>query len=294
MGSERWGVEMTPLDWGLWGAVALLVLVAGKLSLPKPPELQWRDFFALCVVTPIRGELDAQGAQFEDWVQRCEPSTGRGESDMVYEDPADFGAGYDLQATLGMGVDWETVAGELELIRERLLERDASLHWVVRGGELGRALEDWVSHCHCMDGPREALMEELVKLLSDASSRVIFVGEGVAAQEWTELLHAEAGLRDRTLAVVGVDAQLDGAWIEENFDHESMDTELERKTAFFHLGFSGQEGRGWPQPPEPDSERVSVWAEELGPMQGLRSSESDVRWAQALVLTLAHWVAIES
>ena len=94
---------MTPLDWGLWAVVAGLALLAGWLSLPKPPELNWRDFFALGVVTPIRGELDAQGAQFEDWVARAEPLLGRGELDVIYEDPADFGTGYDLTPTLGMG-----------------------------------------------------------------------------------------------------------------------------------------------------------------------------------------------
>ena len=124
---------MTPLDWGLWAAVGVLALIAGKLSLPKPPELNWRDFFALGVVTPIRGELDSQGAKFEDWVARCEPLLGRGEIDIIYEDPADFGSGYDLVSTLGMGADWETVATDMDLVRSRLLVRrnDRSpRHWM--------------------------------------------------------------------------------------------------------------------------------------------------------------------
>jgi len=285
---------MTPLDWGLWAVVAGLALLAGWLSLPKPPELNWRDFFALGVVTPIRGELDAQGAQFEDWVARTEPLLGRGELDVIYEDPADFGTGYDLTPTLGMGADWESVASDAALVRERLLERDSALHWVVRGGEAVGALEGLVTHFHRMDGPREALMDELGELLSDLSRRVVFVGEGAAAQEWTELLHAEAGLRDRTLALVGIEAELKAAWLEEHFSHEAMDTELERHTAFFHLAFEGVEERGWPQPPVPDSLRTSVVAEELGPLLVPRGAEPDLLWAQALVLTIAHWIAIES
>ena len=285
---------MTPLDGGLWIAVAVLALVAGKLSLPKPLELNWRDFFALGVVTPIRGELDAQGAKFEDWVERCEPLLGRGELDHVYEDPADFGSGFDLSPTLGMGVDWETLATDSELLRSRLLERDSALCWVVRDSRTLEALDPWVSHIHLMTGPQEELMENLSNLLGDVSRRVILVGEGRAAQEWTELLHAEPGLRDRTLAVIGIEADLDAAWLMENFSHEAMDTELERNTAFFHLSFQGQEGRGWPQPAVPDSLRTAVTAEELGPFAVSRDSESDALWAQALVLTVAHWVAIES
>ena len=285
---------MTPLDWGLWAAVGVLALIAGKLSLPKPPALNWRDFFALGVVTPIRGELDSQGAKFEDWVARCEPLLGRGEIDIIYEDPADFGSGYDLVSTLGMGADWETVATDMDLVRSRLLERDSSLHWVVRGGEAARAIEGMVSHFHLMEGPKEQVMENLGELLSDLSRRVVFVGQGAAAQEWTELLHAEAGLRDRTLAVVGLEAELDASWLEENFNHEAMDTELERNTAFFHLDFEGREGRGWPQPPVPDSLRTAVVAAELGPIGVSRESEPDSLWAQAVVLTIAHWIAIES
>ena len=285
---------MTPLDWGLWAAVGFLALVAGRLSLPKPPELNWGDFFALGVVTPIRGELDAKGAKFEDWVARCEPILGRGELDLIYEDPADFGAGYDLVSTLGMGADWETVATDTPLLRDRIRERDESLHWIVRGGETVEAIDGWVSHFHRLDGPKEELMDRLSELLSDLSRRVVFVGEGEAAQLWTELLHREAGLRDRTLAVVGIEAELDASWLEENFTHEAMDTELERNTAFFHLDFGGREGCGWPQPPIPDSLRTAVVAEELGPISVPRESESDELWVPALVLTVAHWVAIES
>lgn len=286
---------MTPLDWTLWGCVGFLALVAGKLSLPKPPELNWKDFFALCVVTPIRGELDAEGGKFEDWLARCEPLTGRGEMDYVYEDPADFGEGYSLETSLGMGADWELLASDSGEIRSRLLQRNPEIHWVIRGCDWAESLSGWIQHCHFMDGPKETLMDELGELLSDLSRRVIFVGEGIAAQEWTELLHAEAGLRDRTLAVLGINAELNTEWMDANFNHVTMDTELERKTAFFHLGFeSDGNQKGWPQPPEPDSQRVSVYAEELGPILVERSSEEDHRWAQALVLTMTHWVAIES
>ena len=137
-------------------------------------------------------------------------------------------------------------------------------------------------------------MNHLGELLGDASRRVILVGAGKSAQEWTELLHAEAGLRDRTLAVIGLEAELNSTWLEEHFSHEAMDTELERNTAFFHLGFQGREGCGWPQPVVPDSLRTAVIAEELGPFAVSRDSEPDALWVQAMVLTVAHWVAIES
>ena len=286
---------MSSVDVALWCAVVVLALAAGRMSLPKPPALDWREFFSLGFVTQIRGKVDSEGGDFESWVARCEPLIGRGESDATYDDPADFGSDYALSRSLGAGADWELLASDSSAVAERLSQRGEALHWVCRGGAMSEALQEILPQVVCLDGPEEELLHHLEGLLVSAASRVVLVGEGKAAQEWTRLLHAEEGLRDRTLAVVGIQGLLDSEWMAENFDHESMDTELERLTPWFQLSFNGDgEARGWPQPDPPPSERVSVDAVELGPMPCKRADAPDAVWALALVLTLSHRLALES
>lgn len=286
---------MNSIDVTLWVIVVVLAIAAGRMSLPSPPVLAWREFFALGLVTPVRGEVDKEKGEFKDWVARCEPLTGRGESDGVYDDPADFGPDYALANSLGMGVDWERLAEAPGEIVARLLERGKDVFWVCRGGAMHAALAEILPNVVVMDGPEDALFVELSDLLSARESRVVLVGQGVAAQEWTRLLHAQEGLRDRTLAVVGIQGLLDFEWISAHFDHESMDTELERLTPYFQLAFDGDgSAPGWPQPDTPQSERVSVDSVELGPLPCKRADSSDSFWSLALVLTLNHRFAAES
>jgi hypothetical protein len=286
---------VNPIDLMLWAAVIVLAVAAGKMSLPNPPALDWRTFFTLGLVTPIRGELDKQDADFKAWVARCEGLTGRPETDSIYDDPADFGPEYDLANGLGMGVDWERLAEAPDEIRARLLARGGGLTWVCRGGAMAESISCLVPNLVVMDGPASELLEALTDLLSARESRVVLVGQGLAAQEWTQLLHAQEGLRDRTLAVVGIQAELDADWLARDFTHDAMDTELDRLTPYFQLAFAGDgPAPGWPQPEVPKSERVSVDAIELGPLVCKRADVPDSFWALALVLTLNHRFAMES
>jgi hypothetical protein len=207
----------------------------------------------------------------------------------------DFGADYALSNSLGMGADWELLAEDPAAVKQRLLDRGQDLIWVCRGGGMSEALSEILPQVHCLEGPEEGLVEALSELLKAPSSRAVLVGEGEAAQAWTRLLQEQEGLRDRTLAVLGIQGALDASWLAEHFDHESMDTELERRTPWFQLSFAGDgDAPGWPQPPPPASERVSVDAVELGPLPCKRSDAPDALWALALVLTLSHRLAIES
>lgn len=286
---------MSPIDLTLWIAVIVLAIAAGKMSLPNPPELDWRTFFALGIVTPVRGELDKHDANFKAWVSRCEGLTGRSESDPIYDDPADFGPEYELANGLGMGVDWERLAEAPGDIIARLLERGGGVTWVCRGGAMSEALSELVPSVEVLDGPVSELLQALTALLPARESRVVLVGQGLAAQEWTQLLHAEEGLRDRTLAVVGIQAELDVDWLAREFTHDAMDTELDRLTPYFHLAFAGDgTASGWTQPEVPKSERVSVDAIDLGPLTCKRADVPDSFWALALVLTLNHRFAMES
>ena len=289
---------MTPLDIGLWVTVVVLALVAGRMSMPDPPQLDWRNFFALSVVTQIRGEVDRENGDFAGWVERCEPLLGRGEEDVVYDDPLDFGPAYDLERTLGAGVGWETVALEREALISRIASRHENLLWVIRGDAMRLELQALLPKAVTLDVGFDAMSAELEKLLGDVSTRLVLVGGGAAAFEWTQLLHQNEGLRDRTLAVVGIDGELgepNRAWLEEHFNHDTMDTELERLTPWIQLSFGGEEASpNWPEPAMPVSERLSVDSIGLGPVPAKRQDAPDSIWALALVLTCLHRIAIES
>jgi hypothetical protein len=171
--------------------VVVLAVAAGWMSLPKPPALDWREFFHLAVLTQIRGEVDKKKGDFKAWVARCEPLTGRLESDSAYDDPVDFGADYALSNSLGMGADWELLAEDPAAVKQRLLDRGQDLIWVCRGGGMSEALSEILPQVHCLEGPEEGLVEALSELLKAPSSRAVLVGEGEAAQAWTRLLQEQ-------------------------------------------------------------------------------------------------------
>ena len=298
MGIQERGKAVTPLDIGLWVTVVILAVLAGRMSMPDPPELDWKDFFALAVASQVRGEVDQEKGDFKEWVKRCEPLLGRGEVDLVYDDPLDFGPAYALERTLGVGVNWEMVAVDREAVIARIALRNENLLWVIRGDAMCAELQAVLPQTVVLDAPIEALPAELDALLKEASTRLVLVGEGSAAFEWTQLLHQNDGLRDRTLAVVGIDGQLggeNGVWLMENFTHDAMDTELERLTPWMQLAFSGDHGPpDWPQPEIPSSERLSVDSIGLGPLPAKRQDAPDSIWGLALVLTCLHRIAIES
>ncbi len=56
------------LDALLWAVVAVLALIAGWLSLPRPPVLDWERFFKTALVTLIRGPLEAADATAAEWL----------------------------------------------------------------------------------------------------------------------------------------------------------------------------------------------------------------------------------
>ena len=59
------------LDGVLWLAVLVLLGVAGRLSIPRPPQLDWERFFKTTLVTLMRGPIEASGGNATEWLSAC-------------------------------------------------------------------------------------------------------------------------------------------------------------------------------------------------------------------------------
>ena len=86
-----------------------------------------------------------------------------------------------------------------------------------------------------------------------------------------EALHADPALRDRVLTVLAVGANWTGKedWLEENFQHQSFDTELNRRTLYLAISDGSPSNvsgapQTFPVPPVPPSGWAPIESVDLG------------------------------
>ncbi len=353
---------MSPVDLGLWVAVAVLAAAAVAWSLPRPLEMDDELLFKLVLSTLERGREEAEGGDRDGWVRRVRrrvwyrpgarelgrrlldphgavlpvpPRPGeraflellrrddtpdarlrraflqdpRGD-EVLFDDPELLGDAFDLRPVLGPEAGWDALASWSDAVVGGLRRRHAHLRWAVLGwpeltaalaGELGA---DRVVDLGAATGEGvepEALTARLAELVPGGADRLVLVGVEDGAPALARSLHGAPALRDRVRAVVGINARLGGAaaaWLEENFHHAAMDTEISRATPYFHLAFAvpGQDPPGeagvplehtaWPRPPTPPSGRVSIEPVDLGVLPGPRVEADVEALGRALLVTV--------
>jgi len=301
------------LNWELYFKVVITTLIRGEVESSEGSADDWfargrarawfhpaaRDLEAKLtapesyeVSTPAiegeRGLVEALAAV--DSVEgRLERTFTVGISDAVlYEDPALLGEHYDPRSSIGTEADWEAVAQVSQGLLTALRRRHEHLRWVVMGGEdsqveaLSALLggDRVIRLAETQPKPAEA---ELEGFLQQRSDRLVLLAFGSGAELAVRMMHANPGLRDRVLAVVGVGAALGGGaavWLDKEFNHQSMDTEISRLTSWFHVAFVtpgvlpvGDAGQPladtrWPQPPVPSSGRNAIESIDLGVLPG--------------------------
>ena len=220
-----------------------------------------------------------------------------GQDELLYDDPVSFGEDWDLAPILGPEVSWELVAHWNPPVAEGLRRRHDRTRWVLFGeaAALAPALEEALGEGSVAVAPQEGAEAFLDELLPDLADRVVMVAFGEACQSLARLLQGQAGLRDKTLAVIALQACFDAAWMEASFDHESMDTEVSRATPYFSLWFAGAGLEGlaasrWPSPEVPATGRVSVDPIDLGLLPG--EPALDETLGRALLLCVTARVAL--
>jgi len=338
----------------VWVEIAAVLLAAWAVyrTLPRPPRLDWERLLKVSLSTVLRGALEAEDKDFEDWqaaVSDLVPyhPAGRdpeaklrqpdpaalptpaldGERALVEAlaalpdpparwkrlyadpnqielslliDPASLGDDYRAEAFFGADVSWEDVAAWSDAARAGLQRRLS--HVIVAGGPLAVTLAEQAglrSLATLDEGALEAGRAQ-------ASDRLVLVLEGDAVLPALQRLHDDAQLRDWVLAVIAVggdicESEAAAAWVAAHFNHDELDTELNRSTPYAalpvvdpaDLGAVDWSGQRWPVPPELPSGRAPIQAVDLGPVppQWLGSDERRVQLSRALWVVIAGWLS---
>jgi hypothetical protein len=224
---------MTLLDQVLWAIAFALTVAAFYLSRPKP-----RAWQPALLYRAILGEEELRRWEPSDW--------------------------------LGPGMDWKKLGEggpELGAILKRRLG-DFRLLWFGAGAvELpGLTLHSLEEGSLGTSPEQQAWEKELEQQVG--KGKVILAASGKAAMGLLRLLHEAPGLRDRCHAVLLVEPDLEMGWIQANFTHTALDTELNRVTPYLVLRVD----RSPPTlvtPPEPPTGRVAVEVLDLAGPPGL-------------------------
>lgn len=237
-------------DMVLFSLAFALTVMALFLSRPQPRVWEIARLFM-----GIQGKLDLRG-QGEPW------------------QPSEW---------LGAGATWEGLMGGQPAVDTALLRRLKDLRLVCIAPD---TLSVAGLVCHSLQLPElppEGLtpaFEAVVEAVLQKHRRLVLVA-GSQAMPLLKLLHVAPGLRDRVQAVVLLDPVLDSAWLKDNFNHVSMDTELYRTIPYLLMH---QQALPSPlqTPPLPQTGRAAIDVVDLGVV-----SLQDPQFARHLGLLLA-------
>lgn len=307
------------LDWERFFKLAMVTVVRGPLEDEGASAETWMEAGRRLVwYHPAGRQLDRKIADPEGYEppfpalpgerallerlaaeapeDRLKSTFSSGADDVLYDDPGALGQAWQLTNILGPEADWDGVASWSEAVLAGIKRRHTHTRWVLLGVEglaapLRAALGD-----DAVILPAGEIAEELEKVLTELADRAVFVAAGTQADGLARMLHARPGLRDKALAVVALAGEFDVAWMAENFDHETMDTELSRATPYFHAFFGDDldavAGSQWPTPDVPATGRVSVEPVDLGLLPGSLDGADAKVLARALLLTVTARVAL--
>lgn len=307
------------LDWERFFKLAMVTVIRGPLEEKEASAEEWMEAGRNQVwFHPAARQLEAKVADPAGYeppfparagerallevlaqlpaAERLQATFALGADEGLYDDPANLGEDWQLAPILGPDVDWDAVAGWSEKVTDGLVRRHEVARWVLMGADpliepLRQALGD-----EAVLVVAEDAVEVLDDALSQLSDRAVFVAHGERVDHLVRLLHARPDLRDKALAIVALQARFDPSWMEEHFDHVSMDTELSRATPYFHLWFgedlAGLPASRWPSPEVPATGRISVAPIDLGLLPGGLDAADPVVLGRALLLTVTARVAL--
>ena len=168
------------IDISLWVLVVVLSLFAAKMTVPKPPTLEWERFFNVSLATIVRGSLEKDGAEFSDWVARMGSLIGAEEDSELFDDPHLLGEDYSVEKALGRACSWEKVAEWTDEVHSSISLRASELIWVSLGG-VGALLDlnEQLPSLHIIDDGGD-IASELSGCLDSASDRLVIFVAGSA------------------------------------------------------------------------------------------------------------------
>jgi hypothetical protein len=280
------------IDSVLWLSVVVLALFAAKLTIPKPPNLDWERFFSVALATLVRGSLEKNKGEFSDWVTRMSALLGVDETSELFDDPAQLGDEYDVEHALGRPCGWEKVAAWSDEVSASMVVNADEMSWIYVGDPNILLDVDFTVPSLQIIQKGGEVASDLQACIRSASDRLVVFAGGNTVEVVARALHSSPALRDRVKAVVSLNGDF-GEWFTENFTHEAMDTELSRSTPWFSIGINkaGDEvwkAANWPEQVVPESGRRAIESISLGSVT-VEPRTNDVDLViKALMLTLFH------
>lgn len=290
-----------PLDWERLWKVSLATVIRGQVEAAQGDQDAWWEQLKLQVpynpvgrlgdaklhspkltdipVPALEGEqslverLVRLETPAERWVEMFHNDEAAVEA--LLSNPAELGHAYDPGSVMAPGIDWESVALWTDTVQAAITRRLTDVTVVTLGFD-GDALREAVPHVRVEDFG-EVDTDKILESASQSHERLVLIASSDLGFQMVQALHASPELRDRVLAVMslGVDLATDGRreWMDENFGHLEMDTELNRHTPYMSVVDvdPSRPGLGWadqvfPVPEVPPSGWTPVESIDLGPL----------------------------
>ncbi|MGB0637769.1 MAG: hypothetical protein ACPGTU_00450 [Myxococcota bacterium] len=290
-----------PLDWERLWKVSLATVIRGQVEAAQGDQGAWWEQLKLQVpynpvgrlgdaklhspnltdipVPALEGEqsLVERLARLETpadrWVEMFHNDEAAVEA--LLSNPAELGPAYDPGSVMAPGIDWESVALWTDTVQAAIARRLTDVIVVTFGFD-GAAMREAVPHVRVV-GFEEVDIDAILESAPQSHERLVLIAASDLGFPMVQALHASPELRDRVLAVMsmGVDWVADGRqeWMDENFSHLAMDTELNRHTPYMsvvnvdpsrpELGWANQV---FPVPEVPPSGWTPVESIDLGPL----------------------------
>jgi hypothetical protein len=290
-----------PLDWERLWKVSLATVIRGQVEAAQGDQDSWWEQLKLQVpynpvgrlgdakihspsltdipVPALEGEqslverLSRIETPTERWVEMFHNDESAVEA--LLSNPAELGNAYDPGTVMAPGIDWESVAQWTDTVQTAIARRLADVIVLAVGFD-AIPLREAVPHVRVVELSTVDTGEMLASAPQSHERLVLIVAADLGFQV-VQALHSSPELRDRVLAVVslGVDFVSDGRreWMDENFSHLAMDTELNRHTPSMSIVDvePSNPGQGWadqvfPVPAVPPSGWTPVESIDLGPL----------------------------
>jgi len=284
------------LDWERLWKMALATVIRGEVEASGGDYSEWwkrlsavpyhpagRDAYLKLVqpsldeipVPALEGEralverLAVQESVAGRWVEmyRDDPVA----EEALTSDPQDLGGAYDPAKPIGPDVRWEDVARWSSAVQSGIARRMSDVV-VAAVGLDDQPLVAAVPHARVVAiSSSEDLGAALLDCCRAAHERLLIVSAGTLVPSTLQALHSDPSLRDRVLTVLTIAADWSGSegWLEENFQHQAFDTEINRRTLYLAISEGSAETSVWtrqtlPEPPVPPSGWAPIESVDLG------------------------------